>query len=152
MLLWSPERHIAVATTVNVASQGYPLADRVFDVIFPELFTIEKPKTLTPESVSPAAIEDPGRFVGRFEAFGTCMRFALEDGKLLATEDSDLNRMYGIEPITRSELLPLGGDRFLPRSPGLSGNRLWDVAFWGKDRSGRATHYLGGIFAFRRTA
>jgi hypothetical protein len=50
-----------------------------------------------------------------------------------------------------SELIPLGGDRFLPADPALGGNRGWDVAFWGDDGNGRATHYLDGVFALRRT-
>lgn len=152
MLLWCPEKQIAIATVVNVAAQGYPLAERIFDVVFPELFGIQKPRAPAPEAIEPLEIEDPGRLVGRFEAFGTVVQITWEGGRLLATEDSDLNRMYGIEPVTRSELIPLGGDRFFPRNPALSGNRLWDVAFWDESQSGRATHYLGGLFAFRRTA
>jgi hypothetical protein len=52
----------------------------------------------------------------------------------------------------QAELIPLGGDRFLPSELSMSGNRNWDVAFWGKDAQGRATHFLNGVFASRRTA
>ncbi len=152
MLLWCPERQVAIATVVNVAAQGYRLAEQIFDVVFPQVFGIQKPKVPEPEALEPREIEDPGRLVGRFEAFGAVVQVTWEGGRLFVTEDSDLNRMYGFEPVTRSELIPLGGDRFFPRNPALSGNRLWDVAFWDASRSGRATHYLGGIFAFRRTA
>lgn len=152
MLLWCPEKQIAIATVVNVPAQGYPLAEQIFDVVFPQVFGIQKPKVPGPEAIEPREIEDPARLVGRFEAFGAVVQVTWEGGRLFATEDSDLNRMYGFEPVTRSELIPLGGDRFFPRNPALSGNRLWDVAFWDASRSGRATHYLGGIFAFRRTA
>lgn len=152
MLLWCPEKQFAIATTVNVPSKGYPLADYIFDIIFPGLFGVEKPRLLEPDEVSPALLDDPGRFVGKFEAFGTVMQLACEDGRLFAEEDSDLNRMLGMEAVTRSELISLGGERFLPRNPALSGNRRWDVAFWGSDEAGRPTHYLGGIFAFRRVA
>jgi len=151
MLLWCPEKHVAIATTVNVAAQGYPLAEHIFDVVFPELFGIAKPPVLDPEALTPAAVADLARFSGRFEAFGTVIEFTSKDGRLFATVDSDLERMFGLEPVTQSELIPLGGDRFLPRNPALSGNRLWDVAFWDERRTGRPTHYLGGIFAFRRT-
>jgi CubicO group peptidase (beta-lactamase class C family) len=152
MLLWCPERQFAVATVVNVASQGYPLGENIFDVIFPHFFGLDKPKTLNPEAIAPVATPDPRRYVGKFEAFGTVMQFSVAEGKLYATEESDLNRAYGTEPVTRSELIPLGGDRFLPRNPALSGNRLWDVAFWGSDETGRATHYLNGIMPLRRVA
>jgi hypothetical protein len=151
MLLWCPERQVAIATTVNVAAQGYPFAELIFDEVFPKLFDIDKPTALVAESIAPATVDDLARFTGTFEAFGTVMRFTLETGRLFATQDSDLCRMYGLEPVIRSELIPLGGERFLPRDPALSGNRVWDVAFWDERDSGRPTHYLGGIFAFRRT-
>jgi len=150
-LLWCPERQVAIAMTVNVAAQGYPLAELIFNVVFPKLFDIDKPTALVAESITPAIVDDLARFTGTFEAFGTVMRFTLENGRLFATEDSDLSRMHGLEPVRRSELIPLGGARFLPRHPALSGNRLWDVAFWDERGCGQPTHYLGGIFAFRRT-
>ncbi|MBL8988188.1 MAG: hypothetical protein JNJ80_18090, partial [Gemmatimonadetes bacterium] len=50
-----------------------------------------------------------------------------------------------------TELIPLGDDRFLPADPAMGGNRGWDVAFWGRDGAGRATHFLNGVFATRRT-
>lgn len=151
MLLWCPEKQIAIATVVNVAAQGYRLAEQILDVVFPQMCGIQKPKAPEPDALEPREIEDPGRLVGRFEAFGTVVRITWEGGRLVATEDSDLNRMYGFAPVTRSELIALGGDRFFPRNPAMSGNRLWDMAFWDASQSGRATHYLGGIFAFRRT-
>jgi len=69
---------------------------------------------------------------------------------LLKTYDmSDKERT---KPTMSSALIPLGDDRFLPADPALGGNRGWDVAFWGDDGSGRASHYLDGVFALRRTA
>ncbi|MNC94212.1 hypothetical protein D3C83_110110 [compost metagenome] len=56
------------------------------------------------------------------------------------------------EPGMTSELIPLGSNRFLPADPAMSGNRNWDVAFWGDDGSGHASHYLDGVFAARRTS
>jgi CubicO group peptidase (beta-lactamase class C family) len=149
MLLWCPEKDVAIATTVNVADQGYPLADRIFDVVFPELFGIQKPHGPGPDSITPAAI-DPAPFAGRFESLGTSISFSVREGKLIAAVDSDFSRMLGLEAVTESELIPLGGMRFLPRNPELSGNRMWDVAFWSETGSGRPSHYLNGMFAHRR--
>ena len=149
MLLWCPEKSVAIATVVNVAAQGYPLADRIFDVVFPELFGIQKPKGPDADSIKPAAI-DPTPFKGRFEALGNIIDFTVRDGKLFAAVDSDFSRMLGLEAVVESELIPLGGMRFVPRNPELSGNRMWDVAFWSESGDGRPTHFLNGMFAHRR--
>ena len=142
LLLWCPDRNVAAATIANVPSQGYPLADQVFDTLFPEVFGIEKPETPKPDSVTPRQVE-LGRYVGRFEAFGSRFSFSVDGDRLIARSE--------IGGALESELIPLGDDRFLPRDPAMGGNRGWDVAFWGDDGGGRATHYLNGVFAMRRT-
>lgn len=48
MLLWCPEINVAIATTVNVANQGYPFADRIFSTVFPEVFNIRNPAAPDP--------------------------------------------------------------------------------------------------------
>jgi CubicO group peptidase (beta-lactamase class C family) len=148
MLLWCPSRNVAIATIANVPAQGYPFADRIFDTVFPEVFGIKKPATPRPSDVTPARVE-LGRFTGQFVAWMKRVTFDVEDGRLIARvfhrEGSVAN-----EPVMTSELIPLGGDRFLPADPAMGGNRGWDVAFWGDDGAGRATHYLDGVFAMRR--
>ena len=139
LLLWCPEKNVAAATIANVPNQGYPLADRVFDVVFPQMFGIEKPRSPKPDSVTPVDV-DLGRYAGSFVALGSEFRFDIEDGKLVAKTAQ-----------LESELIPIGDDRFLPRDPAMGGNRGWDVAFWGDDE-GRATHFLNGVFALRRAA
>ena len=143
LLLWCPSKGVAAATISNVPSQGYPLADRVFDTLFPEVFGIDKPETPTPDSVTPVEV-DVERYVGRFEAVGSRFSFFAEGDRLMA-------RSLGGGGVLESELIPLGSDRFLPRDPAMGGNRGWDVAFWGDDGNGRATHYLNGVFAMRRS-
>ena len=142
LLLWCPSRGVAAATIANVPSQGYPLADKVFDTLFPEVFGIDKPRTPTPDSVTPREV-DVERYVGQFEAVGSSFSFHADGGRLVARSE--------IGSALESELIPLGGDRFLPRDPAMGGNRGWDVAFWGDDGNGRATHYLNGVFALRRS-
>jgi len=142
LLLWCPNKGVAAATIANVPSQGYPLADTVFDTLFPEVFGIDKPQTPKPDTVTPQQVELE-RYVGQFEAYGSRFSFFVDGGRLMARSEVG----SGLE----SELIPLGGDRFLPRNPAMGGNRGWDVAFWGDDGSGRATHYLNGVFAMRRS-
>ena len=141
LLLWCPNKGVAAATIANVPSQGYPLADTVFDTLFPEVFGIDKPQTPKPDKVTPREVEVE-RYVGQFEAFGSRFSFFADGGRLMARSE-----VGGLE----SELIPLGGDRFLPRDPAMGGNRGWDVAFWGDDGNGRVTHYLNGVFALRRS-
>ena len=143
LLLWCPSKGVAAATISNVPSQGYPLADTVFDTLFPEVFGIDKPETPKPDSVTPVEV-DLERYVGRFEAVGSRFSFSVEEGRLIARSEGGA--------ALESELIPLGDDRFLPRDPAMGGNRGWDVAFWGDDGNGRATHYLNGVFAMRRSA
>jgi CubicO group peptidase (beta-lactamase class C family) len=151
MLLWCPERNFAIATLVNVPDQGYPLAARIFDRVFPEMFGIKKPLSPDPDSV-PAAACEVDKYVGRYEALGITIHISQRNGALYAVEDNDVARLHDTAPVIETELLPLGADRFLPRNPASSGNRLWDVAFWDGTGKGRPTHLLNGLFAYRRTA
>jgi CubicO group peptidase (beta-lactamase class C family) len=147
-LIWCPSKRFAIATIANVANQGYPLADRIFDVVFPELFGIAKPKLPTAATVTRASV-DVKRYVGTFQSWGNTIAFADEAGKLVARVYPGHEGTSG-EPNMVSEIVPIGDDRFLPVDPAMGGNRGWDVAFWGSDPSGRATHYLNGVFALRR--
>ncbi len=147
MLLWCPAKRMAIATIANVPNQGYPLADRIFDTVLPDMFGIAKPKRLNPDTVTRAPM-DPARYVGKFEAFNSTLTFTAVGGKLMVQSTSSAARAG--EPVA-TELIPLGDDRFLPVDPAMGGNRGWDVAFWGRDATGRATHFLNGVFATRRT-
>jgi hypothetical protein len=92
---------------------------------------------------------DLKRYLGRFESWGSVITFSDDGGKLVARTfngQGDTNR----EPTLVSEIVPMGDDRFLPVDPAMGGNRGWDVAFWGNDAGGRATHFLNGVFALRR--
>jgi CubicO group peptidase (beta-lactamase class C family) len=148
MLLWCPELNIAISTIANVPRQGYPFADKIFSTVFPRVFDIQKPATPKPENVTPAQV-DLERYVGQYDAWNVHREFVIQDEKLVVKVFEGAERAT---PSISSELIPLGGDRFLPADPALGGNRGWDVAFWGDDGSGRATHYLDGVFASRRTA
>jgi hypothetical protein len=147
--LWVPGKKVAIATIANVPNQGYPLADRIFDTVFPEMFGIAKPKNPTPATVTPVKVE-LRRYLGRFEAWGSTFEFSDEGARLIVRTFSGAAR-NAAQPTLTSELIPLGDDRFLPVDPAMGGNRGWDVAFWGRDDAGRATHFLNGVFAMRRT-
>lgn len=151
VLLWCPARRVAIATIANVPNQGYPLADRIFNTVFPELFGITKPVLPTPATITPASVSLL-RYLGRFEAWNTAVTFGDEGGRLIARVYSGGATGPDARPSMTSELIPMGGDRFLPADPAMGGNRGWDVAFWGTDPLGRATHFLNGVFAMRRVA
>jgi len=146
MLLWCPERKVAIATVVNVASQGYPFADAIFDQVFPRLFGINKPAAITPLNARPIA-SDPYPYEGRFEAFGMSCTIEAERGQFKLSSETSLSAERGAK---QCDLISLGSGRFLPCDPDVSGNRNWDIAFWGSDRNRRATNMLLGIFPLRR--
>lgn len=149
MLLCCPAKNFAIATIANVPRQGYPLADRIFDTVFPEVFGIAKPAAPRPNTVTPVKV-DLDRFKGRFRSWEITIVFAAEEGRLSAKIYTRAAGEAG-QPVLTSELIPLGGDRFLPADPAMGGNRGWDVAFWGDDGGGRATHFLNGVFPLRRS-
>jgi hypothetical protein len=139
---------MAISTLVNVPEQGYPLADAILNVVLPKMFGIHKPSAPTPASVTPVET-DLLPYVGRFEAFGMTQTFAIRGDRLTLTS------MTSIAPqtdVTGCELISLGDGRFFPCDLRVSGNRNWDMAFWGGGVDGRATHLLQGIFPLRRTA
>jgi hypothetical protein len=74
--------------------------------------------------------------------------FAIEAEKLKVTSTTAAAPQMDV---TACELIPLGDGRFLPCDLRFSGNRNWDIAFWGSDASGRAAHLLQGLFPLRRT-
>ncbi|MEM6415961.1 MAG: serine hydrolase domain-containing protein [Pseudomonadota bacterium] len=146
-LLWVPERNFAIATISNVATLGYPFASAIFKHVFKDVLGIEKPKPLNPETAVRADI-DPSRYTGKFVSHNRTFTVTSDGQKLNAT-------YYYIDPgieeeTIQSELIPLGGDRFLPAELAMSGNRNWDVAFWGTDKKGAATHFLNGTWPFYR--
>jgi hypothetical protein len=146
-LLWCPSKRFAIATVANVANQQYPMADHIFDAIFPEMWGIAKPKLPTAATATRVPV-DLGRYAGKFQSWGNTITFTDEGGKLVARvyAGADTSR----DPTMTSEIVSIGDDRFLPVDPAMGGNRGWDVAFWGKDGEGRATHFLNGVFALRR--
>jgi CubicO group peptidase (beta-lactamase class C family) len=146
-LLWCREKNIAIATVANVPDQGYPLTDAIFDIVFPGLFGIAKPKSVKPEDLQPVRT-DLSPYVGRFEAFGVVVHLAAANERLAMKL---VNSVTGEIVVSESELVPLGDGRFLPRNPAISGNRNWDLAFWKGDASGRMSHMLLGLFPLRRT-
>lgn len=144
-LLWCPDENVAVAIVVNVAAQGYPFATAIIEAVLPEVFNMRRTEAPSPRQCAVTAT-DLTPYVGRFESFGITLRFRVENGSLMLSSD-----MLGTR-VERCELIPLGDHRFFPCDPRISGNRNWDIAFWGADESGRASHVLQGIFPLRRTA
>jgi CubicO group peptidase (beta-lactamase class C family) len=145
VVLWCPSRRVAIAVVSNVASQGYPLADELFDTVFPKLFSIEKPKAPEIENLQRVEV-DLRPYCGRFEAVGMQYEFSIQGEKLA------LKAQMGADETSCVELVSLGEGRFLPCDLSISGNRNWDIAFWGRDPDGKASHLLQGVFPLRRTS
>ena len=121
----------------------------MFARVFPEVFGIARPEAPVPD----ADLEfDADRAVGTYEAHAVRHTVESVEGRLFVTMESEQFTHLGVpREVLRTELLPLGGDRFLPTDPRASQNRGWDFAFVG-DRDGRAAHLITGVFAARRVA
>jgi CubicO group peptidase (beta-lactamase class C family) len=145
-LLWAPERQIAVASTVNTARGGYPLARRVQEAVFGELGGIKVP----PKPEPPEHVEiDADRLVGTYSMHGLDLFIAARDGGLTVSAKSDLP---GIDPvIEEAPLLALTPTSFLPTDSRIDGSRGYAIAFVGAEE-GPARHLVNGVFAMRRTA
>jgi len=144
-LLWSPERRVAIATMVNIPNLGYPFAQRLFRVLFPEVAGIAVPeKPVPPRNVA----VDPARLVGTYEM--TTQTYTVSedaDGMTI----SGLVEMPAVVQIDSSPLVPLTPTSFLPSDPAIDGRRGWALAFVGADE-GQARYLLNGVFALRRVS
>lgn len=144
-VVWAPDQGVAAATIVNVPSRGYPLADAIFAELFPA-FGLAPPQRPEPD---PGVTVDADRYVGSYSAHE--VRYEVRRGSGDVDLEIEIVSDRPGRPPVVSPLAPLGDDRFVPTEPAASGGRGWDVAFWGDDGHGRATHYLNGVFASRRT-
>jgi CubicO group peptidase (beta-lactamase class C family) len=145
-LLWVPERRAAIATTANVPNLGYPFAQRVFRVLFPEVVGVAVPeKPQPPRNVS----VDSERLVGTYEMITqTYTVCAAGDG---GVSISGVVTMPAEVEIADSPLIPLTPTTFLPTDPAIDGRRGWALAFVGAE-DGPARHLVNGVFALRRVA
>lgn len=142
-LVWSPDHHVAIATIANVPPRQYPMADRIHDEVFAR-YGVTRPARPTPIDATDVAMD---RYAGTFVADGVTYAFDRgPDGQLQMASTSSA----GLKSTVVTPLVCIGPDRFVPTVAEASGGRLWDVAFWGDDGHGRATHYLNGVFASRR--
>ena len=139
-LLWVPGHDVAVATITNSPRLGYPLAAAVVGEVFAGL-GVPLPDPVTPDETLAVELD---RYTGAYAAFGVVYGMSARDGVL------HMAARAGDEILVETDLLPVSRDRFVPTNPAASGQRDWDVAFWGDDGAGAATHYLNGLFASRR--
>jgi hypothetical protein len=146
MLLWAPERNVAIASIANVPPLGYPLAYAVFAEVLSSAFGWEGPPA--PEC-RPSMSVDSDRYTGRYAAHGVIHDIETDAGGLRLTTRTDASHPPGAATIS-SLLVPLAADRFFPADVAVSGGRGWDVAFVGDDGHGRATHFVNGVMAARR--
>jgi hypothetical protein len=140
-LLWVPERDLAVATTVNLPTLGYPFGLRLVRRLFGELAGIRVPDAPQPP---PQVDVDATRLVGDYANVFETLSVVERDGDLTVARHSRFD-----ESLPASRLVPLTSTSFLPTDRRLDGNRGWALAFVGPDDA-PATHLLNGISAMRR--
>lgn len=142
-LLWTVERDLAVATTVNSAGFGYPFAARMFERLFNQFGSITVPSKPEPPTRVPV---DSERFVGRYAMCGITFTITERGDTLTISSRSEIDEFESAPP---SPLVPLTPTTFLPTHPAIDGRRGWALAFIGPDDA-PATHLLNGFFALRR--
>jgi hypothetical protein len=143
-LLWSPAHKLAIASVVNTARGGYPLARRLQEVLLGELAGIQVPEKPQP----PEHVEvDTERLVGIYSMHGLDFFVAARDGGLTIAAESVLP---GVEPlIEEGPLIPLTPTSFLPADSRIDLNRGYALAFVGAE-DGPAKRMVNGVFAMRR--
>jgi CubicO group peptidase (beta-lactamase class C family) len=145
-LRWIPALNGVMAVTCNTPAAYGRFLKVVYEAIMPEAFGVVMEPLQRPEN--PPVIANPERFTGTYGGVGGSYRVEIID-------DRQLKMTFTSEqfPETTVILLSLGGDRFFV-DPGEAGDPLVldrDMAFFGRDASGRATTLLPGPFAFGRS-
>lgn len=144
-LLWSRRHAVAVATTVNTPTQGYPFADRVFREIFGSL------AGMSPAAASPLPAHGlelrTDQFVGTYEMSELTLSVSDAGGTLSLSGSC---RMPGEEwHMSDSPLIPMSANTFRPTDPVVTGGRGWGIAFLGEDGE-PASHMVNGLYALPR--
>lgn len=137
-MYWAPALKTAVAVVTNTPSKTKidPLLNAALELVGLTREFVSMPDT-------DSLVADTHRYVGAYEAAG--QRFVIEAG-----EEGRLSLALTAGGRTfNSGLVSLGGDRFAYEAS-RGKDAVDDVAFFGNDDQGRATHYLSNIFAARR--
>jgi CubicO group peptidase (beta-lactamase class C family) len=130
-LRWIPELDLSVSVVTNTPALIHPLIDRVQG----EILRRHGVTPSAPVPRQPVHDVDLSPYPGSYTYSGGGVRFEVRDGALVSLPD-------GIPPVP---LQSLGDGLF---SSPFDGRQL--LAFVGND-NGRATHFLNGVFALRRT-
>ncbi|WP_283133947.1 serine hydrolase domain-containing protein [Rhizohabitans arisaemae] len=141
-LLWLPGPGAAFATLSNVPEQGYPLAEELAAVLFPELWGVRHAAPPEPSADIPV---DADRLAGVYEEYNTRYEVTVADGRVTVSASSG----GPVGPTVVSRLLPWAPDRFIAEDTRLTGNRGWGVSFVGP-AGAPATHLVNGFFCARR--
>ena len=142
-LLWTADRDLVVATTVNAPRAGYPFAERIFKTLFDSLADIEIPGRPAPPGDVEVSSE---RLVGRYSNVFQTFTVAPDGGTLTVAVTS---RFPDSGSTPASVLEPLSPTTFLPSDPAIDGGRGTAIAFLGPETA-PATHLVNGLHALRR--
>lgn len=152
---WLPDKRGVLSTVVNTVDADEGFTTRILQDVSRAVFGVGPS---LPAAVEPVVrLENPERFIGQFERYGTRHEITEEAGRLRFRQFSlgsgKVAEALGL--IYDTALTPLGGDRFLMETPG-SGTlpvpiQQCVLGFYGADAQGRATNMATPFLASRRT-
>jgi len=147
-LIWFPQKRAVLAFVINTIGAFDEFTARMFGDFSQAVLGVSAPTLAPPEPQ--LRIGDPRRFVGAFARNGMRYEISQDAGRLRYKEISLRRGGLGdaLGEVVQGELVSLGGDRFLVKTPGPSGPI--SIAFFGDDGQGRAANLVVPMFATRR--
>jgi len=143
-LTWIPELELSVAVIVNNPSLGYPFAHALLDELLSAGFSIQKP---TRPVHDPTVSFDPTPYAGEYRTLESSYRVAASTPGRLVLE-MELSS-FGAQTVIKTELLPIGGHRFLAADDRVTSFHNWDLAF-SEPQGGESRLLHNGAFAAAR--
>lgn len=155
-VFWFPEKRAVLAAVVNTYDADEVFMTEIFGEFCQSMLGVRARLPAAPDRVVP--LENPWRFLGRYERYG--MRYEIDEASngLRFTEVNlgTATQLGAAGVIRESALIPLGGDCFLIESTAqgrdVSPPSQAVVAFSGADAQGRAGLLLNPFLAARRIA
>jgi CubicO group peptidase (beta-lactamase class C family) len=152
-LLWFPQLRGVLAVAFNTGSNS-AFGTSILRELSKAVFGVGAPARDVP--ASSARVENPERFVGCYERYGTQIEIVEDSERLLLRETSLGTGKRGeqLGVVYDTALIPLGGDRFVCETPGRGSLPILPshtaVGFSGDDGRGCAALVISPFLAARR--
>ena len=146
-LVWFPQEQAVLAFTLNTIGAFDALTAQMFEQFSLAAFGFAAPKLVVP--ATPLRVDNPERYVGAYARNGMRYEISWDQAGLHYRELNQRPEQPAgsLGEATKGDLIPLGGDRFLVRSPPAE---AISIAFFGDDGEGRAANVVVPMFAARR--